>query len=162
MKIKKDNYHVIFFILFFEIICIALITLGFFLGFELSEKNLLIYLIINLVTILLGVFVYLFYLLICKTYYEFNNEAILVIKKGIIKQIEYKQIKYCEYHRFINLVFGDPKGGNLLICYIENGIEKNIEISFLKKLIKKVSIKNIGIKWSYMINFIIKFLTNNL
>lgn len=43
-------------------------------------------------------------------------------------------------------ILGDSKGGKLIIYYLEKDVEKNIEISFSKKLIKELIIKNIYIK----------------
>ncbi|MBO5224672.1 MAG: hypothetical protein J6C23_09205 [Clostridia bacterium] len=147
MKIKKDIYHVIFFDSFFELISIVLVTLGFFLGFEVTKTNILIYLLIIGIIILLGVIVFCLYFLFCKTYYEFANDSLKIKRKGnIIKEINYNKIKCCEYYRFVTLLLGDSKGGKLLVYYLEDEIEKNIEISFLKKLTKKINIKNIFIK----------------
>lgn len=147
MKIKKDIYHVIFFDLFFELISIVLVTLGFFLGFEVTKNNILIYLLIIGIVFLLGIIIYCLYSLFCKTYYEFTNDSIKIIRKeNIIKEINYDKIKYCEYHRFVTLLLGDSKGGKLIIYYLEDSEEKYIEISFLKRMTKKISIKNILIK----------------
>ncbi len=147
MKIKKNIYHILFFDFFFEIISIILISLSFFLGFELSMSNLLIYLLITLSTIIVGILIYFVYASICKTYYEFTYNSILINRKGmIVKTINSNQIKSCEYYRFYHLLLGNPKGGKLVIYYLDDGIEKIIEISFLEKLTKKISIKNIYIK----------------
>lgn len=147
MKLKKDIYHVIFFDLFFELISIALVTLGFFLGFEVTKNNILIYLLIIGINIILGIIVFCLYSLLCKTYFEFENDSLKITRKGnIVKEINYNKIKYCEYYRFVSLLLGDSKGGKLMIYYLEDEIEKNIEISFLKKLTKKINIKNIFIK----------------
>lgn len=147
MKLKKDIYHVIFFDLFFELISIALVTLGFFLGFEVTKNNILIYLLIIGINIILGIIVFCLYSLLCKTYFEFENDSLKITRKGnIVKEINYNKIKYCEYYRFVSLLLGDSKGGKLMIYYLEDEIEKNIDISFLKKLTKKINIKNIFIK----------------
>lgn len=147
MKIKKDIYHVIFFDLFFELISIVLVTLGFFLGFEVTKNNILIYLLIIGILIFLGIIVFCLYSLFCKTYYEFTNDSLKITRKGnIIKDINYNKIKYCEYYRFVTLLLGDSKGGKLMVYYLEDEIEKSIDISFLKKLTKKINIKNIFIK----------------
>ncbi len=146
MKIKKNIYHIVFFDLFFEIISMILVTLGFFLGFELTNNNILIYLLINCSIFLLGFIVFILYLLICKTYYEFTYNSIKIIKNGNIKKISYSKIRYCEYYRFINLLLGDSKGGKLIVYYLEDNKEENVEISFSKKLTKKLHINNIFIK----------------
>ena len=141
MKIKKDIYHVIFFDLFFELISIVLVTLGFFLGFEATLNNVLVYLLITMGIIFLGIIVFRLYYLLCKTYYEFADNSIRITRKGnIIKEINYNKIKHCEYHRFVTLLLGDSKGGKLMVYYLEDGIEKNIEISFLKKLTRNIRI----------------------
>lgn len=146
MKIKKDIYHVIFFDLFFELISIILVTVGFFLGFEVTKNNILIYLLIIGVIIFIGIIIYCLYALFCKTYYEFTNDSINIIKKGnIIKKINFEDINYCEYYRFVTLLLGDSKGGKLIVYYLEYSVEKYIEISFSKKLTKKLNIKNIFI-----------------
>lgn len=133
MKIKKEIYHVIFFDLFFELISIALVTLGFFLGLKVTKNNVLIYLLIIGIIILLGIIVFCLYSLFCKTYYEFENDSLKITRKGnIVKEIYYNKIKYCEYYRFVSLLLGDSKGGKFMIYYLEDDIEKNIEISFLK------------------------------
>ena len=148
MKIKKDMYHVIFFDLFFELISIVLVSLGFFLGFELTKDNILVYLLIIMGIILFGISIFCLYYLFCRTCYEFRNGSIKITRKGnIVKEISYNKINYCEYYGFINLLLGDSKGGKLLVYYLEDSTEKNIEISFLKKLTKKMSINNIYIKW---------------
>lgn len=146
MKIKKDIYHVIFFDLFFELISITLITLGFFLGFEVTKNNILIYLLIIEILIVLGIIVFCLYSLFCKTYYEFENDSLKITRKGnIVKEINYNKLKYCEYYGFATLL-GDSKGGKLMVYYLEDEIEKSIDISFLKKLTKKINIKNIIVK----------------
>lgn len=142
MKIKKNIYHVIFFDIFFEIIIIILFAFCFFLGFELTKNNIIIYLAINGSIILLGVIVYILYLLICKTNYEFTDASIKIIKNGnILKEVSYSMIKYCKYYSFITLLLGGSKGGNLIIYYLEDNKEKNMEISCLKKLTKKLRLK---------------------
>lgn len=147
MKIKKDIYHVIFFDLFFELISITLVTLGFFLGFEVTKNNILIYLLIIGILIVLGIIVFCLYSLFCKTYYEFENDSLKITRKGnIVKEINYNKLKYCEYYGFATLLLGDSKGGKLMVYYLEDEIEKSIDISFLKKLTKKINIKNIFIK----------------
>ena len=147
MKIKKDIYHVIFFDLFFELISITLVTLGFFLGFEVTKNNILIYLLIIGILIVLGIIVFCLYSLFCKTYYEFENDSLKITRKGnIVKEINYNKLKYCEYYGFATSLLGDSKGGKLMVYYLEDEIEKSIDISFLKKLTKKINIKNIFIK----------------
>ena len=37
-------------------------------------------------------------------------------------------------------VVGHSKGGNLVICYLEEDLEKSLEISFSKKLINKLKV----------------------
>lgn len=139
MKIKKNIFHVIFFDLFFELINIILVTLGFFLGFEITKKNILIYVLIITSIIFFGIVIFCLYYLFCKTYYEFTNDSIKVVRKGnIVKEINYDKIVYWEYYGFISLLLGDPKGGNLIVCYFENEKEENIEISFSKKLARKL------------------------
>ena len=128
MKIKKDINHVIFFDLFFELISIVLVTLSFFLGFEVTKTNILIYLLI-----IIGIIVYCLYSLFCRTYYEFtNNSIILIRKKNIINEINYDKLNYYEYYRFTTLLLGDPKGGKLIAYYFEDGVEKFIDVSFFK------------------------------
>lgn len=147
MKIKKDIFHMIFFNFFFGLISIILATIGFFSGFEVTKNNILIYLLIIMGIIFLELIICCFYSLFCKTYYEFINDSIKITRNGnIIKEIKYNNIKYCEYYRFINLLLGDSKGGKLIIYYLEKDVEKNIEISFSKKLIKELIIQNIYIK----------------
>lgn len=139
MKIKKNIFHVIFFDLFFEFINIILVTLGFFLGFEITKNNILIYLLIITVIIFFGAIIFCLYYLFCKTYYEFTNDSIKIVRKGnIVKEINYDKIVYWEYFGFTSLLLGDPKGGNLIVCYLENETKENIEISFSKKLAKKL------------------------
>ena len=133
--------------MFFELISIVLVSFGFFGGFEETKNNILIYLIIIFSIIFLGVVIYCLYGLLCKTYYEFTNNFIKIIKKGnLIKIINNNMIKYCEYYRFVTLFLGDSKGGKLIVYYLEDNIEKNIEISFSKKLIKQLGLKNVFIK----------------
>lgn len=147
MKIKKDIYHVIFFDLFFELISIFLVSLGFFLGFQVTINNFLIYLLIIGILILMGIIVYCLYSLFCKTYYEFTNNSIKITRKEkIIKEINYNKISYCEYYRFATLLLGNPKGGKLIVYYSEDDVEKYIEVSFLRKLTKKIMINYILIK----------------
>lgn len=147
MRIKKDIYHIIFFDFVFEVASIVLVALGFFLGFELTINNILIYLLINCSIVLFGLIVLFLYVIICKTYYEFENDSIKIIKQGnIIKEINYNQIKYCEYYRFVTLLLGDSKGGKLIVYYLDNDTEKNMEISFSKKLIKKIRFNKIYVK----------------
>lgn len=147
MKIKKDIFHVIFFNFFFGLISIILTTVGFFLGFEVTERNILIYFLIIMGIVFLGFIICCFYSLFCKTYYEFTDDSLKINRKGnIIKEINYNKIKYCEYYRFVTLLLGDSKGGKLIVYYLEDEIEKSIGISFLKKLTKKINIKNISIK----------------
>lgn len=117
------------------------------LGFEITKINILIYLLIIEGIILLGFIVYCIYSLFCKTYYEFTNNSIKITNnKNKITEINYDNINYCEYYRFSSLLLGDAKGGKLIVYYLENGIEKHIEISFLRKLTKKLIINNIVIK----------------
>lgn len=147
MKIKKDIYHVIFFDLLFELIIIYFVTLGFFLGFQVTKNNFLIYLLIIGINILMGIIIYYLYSLFCKTYYEFTNNSIKITRKEkIIKEINYNKISYCEYHRFVTLLLGNPKGGKLIVYYLEDDVEKYIEVSFSRKLTKKVMINYILIK----------------
>lgn len=147
MKIKKNIFHVIFFNFFFSLINIILTTVGFFLGFEVTKRNILIYFLIIAGIILLGFIICCFYSLFCKTYYEFTKDSLKITRKGnIIKEINYNKIKHCEYCRFGTLLLGDSKGGKLIIYYLEDEIEKNIEVSFLKRLTKKININNIFIK----------------
>lgn len=147
MKIKKDLYHVRFFDLFFELIIIILVAFGFFLGFELTKNNVLVYLLINVSIIFLGIIIYCLYVLLCRTYYEFTNNSIIITKQGNMKkEISYKKIRYCEYYRFVTLLLGDSKGGKLIVYYLDDNEEKTLEISFSKKLTKKICIKNVFIK----------------
>ena len=144
MKIKKGIFHVIFFNFLFGLMSIILSTMVFFLGFDVTQNNILIYLFIIMGIVFLGFIVCCLYSLFCKTYYEFTNDSFKITKKGnIIKEIKNNKIKYCEYHSFATLLLGDSKGGCLIIYYSEEDVEKNIEISFLKKLIKKMIIKKI-------------------
>ena len=125
MKIKNNIYHVIFFDVFFVAICLFIVAMGFFLGFELSPKNITIYLSINGIIVLLGVIVFIGYILLCKSYYEFTSKSIKIVKnKGIIKEIGYNQIHFCKYCSFYELLLGDPSGGRLIIYYNENGAEQ--------------------------------------
>lgn len=147
MKVKKYIFHVIFFNFFFGLISIILTTVGFFLGFEITKRNILIYFLIIIGIVFLEFIICCFYSLFCKTYYEFTNNSLKITRKGnIIKDINYNKIKYCEYYRFVTLLLGDSKGGKLIIYYLEDEIEKNIEVSFLKHLTKKININNIFIK----------------
>lgn len=147
MKIKKNFFHVIFFNFFFWLISIILTTVGFILGFEVNKRNISIYFLIIMGIIFLGFIICFSYSLFCKTYYEFTNNSLKITRKGnIIKEINYNKIKYCEYYRFVTLLLGDSKGGKLIIYYLEDEIEKNIEVSFLKQLTKKININNIFIK----------------
>lgn len=147
MKIKKNIFHIAFLDFFFGIIILFLISLAFFLGFELTKKNVLIYLLIIISVIVVMTLIYVLYYLLCKTYYVFKKDSIIINKNNKeIKTINHNQIKYCEYYGFIKLIFGDPKGGNLIIYYLEDKTEKIIKISFSKKLIKKIFIENIFIK----------------
>lgn len=147
MKIKKDIYHVIFFICFFEIIIIALATLGFFLGFELVAINLVMYFLTDVAVIILGFIVFVLYVSICKTYYEFNDNSIKIINKGqVIKEIHYEQVNYCEYYSFTALLLGNPRGGKLIVYYLDGHMEKNLEVSFTKTQIKNLYLQNIIMK----------------
>ena len=147
MKVKKNIFHIAFFCFFFGIITILLVSLGFFLGFELKKENILTYLLIIISIIVLMIFIFIIFSLLCKTNYEFRKDQILINKNNqTIKTINHNQIKCCEYYSFLKLIFGDPKGGRLIIYYLEDGVEKNINISFSKKLAKKIFIENVFIK----------------
>ncbi len=147
LSIKKNYYHVLFFIIIFELESFILITLCFFLGFEISSYSISILLIIIIAIIIFGIIIFSLYLLLCQTYYEFTNNSIKIIKKGsVIDEIICEKIKYCEYYSFISLLFLDSKGGNLIVYYWDDGVEKSIEISFIKRLIKKINVKNLIIK----------------
>ena len=139
MKIKHNIYHVIFFDIFFVTISLCIVSLGFFLGFELSQNNMAIYLIVNATIVFLGATVYIGYILSCKKYYELTKDSIKIVKNGIlIEEIRYSQIRHCEYHCFYELFFGDSSGGKLVVYYNETGIQKRMEISCLKKTIRKI------------------------
>lgn len=147
MKVKKDIYHILFFEIFFGIILIILGTIGFFLGFELSKKNILIYLFSIVLVIMVEMIIYIMYLLLCKTYYEFTNDSVILKKcDKKLKLIKYSQIRYCEYYKFSSLLLGNSNGGKLIVYFKENNVEKSIEISFPMKLIKRIPIGNIQIK----------------
>ena len=147
MKIKKNIYHVIFFDLLIELMSVILIAFGFFLGFETTKCNMLAYLLINGIIILAGIIAYCIYDLSCKLYYEFTENSIRIIKKGgLISEINYDKIHRIEYYTFGALMLGDPKGGKLIVYYLEDSKEKSLEISFLKRLIKKTSVKNLFVK----------------
>lgn len=141
MRIKKDIYHIMFFDLFFEIIFIILVAFGFFLGFEITTKSVLIYLSINFCFLLLGIAVYCSYSLSCKTYYEFRGDSIAITKKGnVIKQINNNQIISCEYYGFVELLLGNTKGGKLVVCYLDNDIPSYMEISCSRKMMERIKL----------------------
>lgn len=145
MKLKKDIYHFIFFDIFFEMCILFLVGLGFFLGCEHTLYNFHIFICVNAIIISLGIIVYVLYILICKSYYEFDSQSLKIIKNNkTIKEIKYTQIKSCAYYKFYHLLFGDPKGGKLVINFTSIE-EQTIEISFTKKLLKKLNIHNIHV-----------------
>ena len=147
MKIKKSIYHGIFFDVFFGLVSILLVTFGFFLGFDITKNNIIIYVSIIMGIAFLGVVVLGLYALFCKTYYEFTNDSIKITKKGsVVKEISYDKIKSCEYYKFVTLFLGDSKGGNLVICYLEEDLEKSLEISFSKKHINKLKHISINVR----------------
>ena len=147
MKIKKNIYLVLFFDAFFVAISLFLVALGFFLGFEITNKIITIYLSTSSAIIFLGAMVFLLYFAICKTYYVFANDSFKIIKDGVeIMEIDYDKITHCEYHRFASLFLGDPKGGNLVVNYVCDGVEQYIEISLLKRQIEKIDYLKNAIK----------------
>ena len=81
MKIKKNIHHVLFFDIFFSFILIFLISFGFFLGFGITKETLTTYLLLLLAVILLCTIVFFTYRLSCDTYFEFSENAILLVKK---------------------------------------------------------------------------------
>lgn len=140
MKIKKNIYHVIFFDVFFSFIFIFLISIGFFLGFEPTKENLLIYAFCVLGVLMIGVSIFCAYALLCRTYWEFTNNEIVLVKKNIIcKRIVLSQILRGEYVTFFHLLLGHPRGGMLVIYYKENKNEQMVEISLSAKKVKTLS-----------------------
>lgn len=141
MKVKKDIHHVLFFDLFFGTILIVLMSLGFFLGFELVEKNVLIYLASVLCVIATCVTVFLIYKLFCTTYFVFSDDEILLVKKKqILKHVPYVCITAAQYFKFHNLLLGDSKGGKLIVNYVEDNEQNTIEISLTLKKVKRLPI----------------------
>ena len=141
MVIQKNKYYVIFFIILAEIASLGLVALCFFSGFELTHKNLIIYILGNIFGALLGIIVYILYCLFCRIYYKFTNDSIKEIKNGnIAKVVNYNQIISCEYYCFIYLLIGDLNGGLLIIYYLENDEKQVLKLSCTEKKAKKLMI----------------------
>ena len=143
MKVKKSINHILFFDVFFGSILVILVSLGFFLGFDITKNNLLVYFFINLSIVVVCVLVYVLYMMFCSTYYIFTeNEIIIAKKQRSTVLIEYNQIHHAEYYKFYKLLLGDSKGGTLIVfCVQENKPQQPLEISLSLKLTKKIPFK---------------------
>ena len=110
-------------------------SLSYFLGFDINLKTLFYYVVSLLIILLVCVCVYVGYILLCKTFIEFTDEAIIKTRKGkIIMTIEYSKIWNAKYYPIIDWFVGGSEGGNLVI---------KTESSFVYIPIFKNKLKNI-------------------
>ncbi len=137
MTIQKNQTHFLFFDGVISIVALFLVSLAFFLGFDMTQKNLFIYAGVMAGVIFVGVGAFLTYRIFCCTCYVFDAEGLCLLKKNEKERILFtSQIRHAEYHRLRHLFLGDPKAGHLIICYIDGSDEKTLEISFPMSKIK--------------------------
>lgn len=116
MKIRYGDNLVVFFDILFGILLMWISSLSYFLGFDINSKTLFYYAASLLIVILICVCVYVGYILLCRTFIVFTDEAIIKIKKDkIILEIEYSKIWNAKYYPIIDWFVGGTKGGNLII-----------------------------------------------
>lgn len=116
MKIRYGESMVVFFDVLFGILLIWISTLSYFLGFSINLTTLLYFILSILIIVLICICVYVGYILLCKTFIVFTDEAIIKIRKdNILMTIEYSKIWNAKYYPIIDWLVGGSKGGNLII-----------------------------------------------
>lgn len=116
MKIRYGESLVAFFDIIFGILLIWISTLSYFLGFSINLITLLYYILSILIIVLICIGIYAGYILLCKTFIIFTDEAIIKIKKDkVLMSVEYSQIMNAKYYPIMDWFVGGSKGGNLII-----------------------------------------------
>lgn len=146
MRIKKGENLLLFFDLFIGAALAVLITFSFFLGFEINEKNLTVYIMLLVALALIQAIVYLMYRMCCRKYYVFSDNEVRYLEKNkTVFAIRYSQIRSIRYYRLSTLLLGGSSaGGNLVIRYHgDAGKEERIEIPFPYRRLSDLPLSNI-------------------
>ena len=144
MKVKKNNIYVLFLDILYAIVFTTLVTISFFLGFDITKNNVIVFLLIILSIVITCVIIYFSYSVLCKSYYVFEEDRLLYVNKSEERVLlEYIKIRQAEYYKFYNLLIGDPRSGKLIVYYQENDEEKRIEIPMSFKTVRKLPFGNI-------------------
>lgn len=147
MKVQRGRNLVLFFKLLVDAEIIFLGSLTFFLGFDATKANFLIFLTIILVIIIWGWLIFLFYALCYRVYYEFNNEGIYLIKRNNKQKIvEYNKIISAEYYRVYHLLLGNSSGGILRVIFLHNGKMMYKDIAISLKQLRRLLLHKVVVK----------------
>lgn len=139
-RIEKDKfgYEVIFSM--FSLLFIFIISLGYFLGFKINSKSILIYTFSILAVVIVFYILYKIFKKCTKGYYIVNRERIVEYKNGnVIKEIEIKDINEMFYIKPIWILMLQIGACFLNITYIEENQKKMYHISMSRKDVEKVS-----------------------
>lgn len=140
MIIKNNKVQVIFISCFASIALILLISFAYFLGFEKTIVSLLLYMISILVVIMASLLVIVLFTRCCNSYTKISADKINVYKNDkILKEVDAKVIKYCEYSSIWNQLLSDPKGGYYRVFYEEDNKDECLFISLSKKQVQQVT-----------------------
>lgn len=140
MIIKNNKVQVIFISCFASIALILLISFAYFLGFEKTIVSLLLYMISILVVIMASLLVIVLFTRCCNSYTKISADKIIVYKNDkILKEVDAKVIKYCEYSSIWNQLLSDPKGGYYRVFYEEDNKDECLFISLSKKQVQQVT-----------------------
>lgn len=149
-RIEKDKLvHKVIFSMF-SLLFIFLISLGFFLGFEINRKSMLIYTFSILVVIVVFYIIYKIFRKYSKGYHIISEKKIVEYNKDIvIKEIETKDITEVFYMKPIWILMLQMGACFLNIVYIEENQKKTYHISMSRKdveYIRKIISKTIQIR----------------
>jgi len=134
MTIQNHKIQFVFIDCFFTFVCMFLISLCYFSGFDITVYSLLFYLLSIFIVVLLCCIGLILFSYCYNSYTEISNNKIIVYKnKTVILEVDVKKIKYCKYESIWNLLLLDPKGGYYRVFYDDDNKTKCLFISLSNK-----------------------------
>ena len=145
MKIKLNQSFYRNILISFWILFLALGSFSYFLGFDITVKSALLYLLFVFSCSLIFFFIYLIIDTSNKNYLIFDNEKIIeCIKTNERTLVYFNQILYTKYHNAIDIIGGDIDFGYVEIVYKLDSKDKEAKYIYLylskrnyKKIFKK-------------------------
>lgn len=139
MRVKQGSNVFLFIDILYICISIFIVSLAYFLGYDITTRGMLIYLGIVLSIVLVGIMVFLLYLLLCKKYIVFDDEKITIVHNGEIKKtVYYNKVFYSEHYSIFHLLLLSSCGGCVFITYFEGYEQKQLEFAISKQKISLV------------------------